>query len=111
MNILTLQEFADLMRIAPETAQRHAFKGKIRGAFKIGGQWRINMAVWQSAMEEEACTNEKEAPTGTSRSKEYLTALGLKTGMQRNAKKRASNSKSGSKTDSASNLQEVGQSA
>jgi excisionase family DNA binding protein len=37
----SVQELARLVGIGPETVRRLARSGRLRGAYKIGGQWRF----------------------------------------------------------------------
>ena len=39
---LTLQEYADLMRVSVITARRHARRGDLPGAYQVGRLWRVS---------------------------------------------------------------------
>jgi excisionase family DNA binding protein len=38
---MTLQEFADILRVSYSTARRECEAGKVPGAIKMNSQWRI----------------------------------------------------------------------
>jgi excisionase family DNA binding protein len=49
MTLLTITEAARLLQISPRTVHRMIQNKKLPGAFKIGGQWRLNeskLAQW-----------------------------------------------------------------
>jgi excisionase family DNA binding protein len=49
MQVLTIIEAAELLQISPQTVQRMIHKKELPGAFKVGGQWRLNeskLAQW-----------------------------------------------------------------
>lgn len=39
--ILTKHEYAEIVRVNVRTVERHLTAGKVKGAFKVGVQWRI----------------------------------------------------------------------
>lgn len=43
-SVLTLEEAASVLRIAPSTARSLAARNELPGAFKLGGQWRVRKA-------------------------------------------------------------------
>jgi hypothetical protein len=106
--LLTLSQFAEYAQLDYETVRRHAARGSLKGASKVCGQWRVNMAEWSTQEEPMPCISEKVVRSGGSRSKEYLEALGLLTKPSRGGKKRGSGSKRGNKNDLASSPQEAG---
>jgi excisionase family DNA binding protein len=48
---LTIAQAAQVLQLAPVTVYRWAKKGKIPGAIKLGGQWRISAAVLAAAFQ------------------------------------------------------------
>ena len=44
---LTLPEVADLLRIGERTAYEMCRTGRLGGAVKVGGQWRIERAAFE----------------------------------------------------------------
>jgi excisionase family DNA binding protein len=49
MTLLTIIEAAELLQLSPRTVHRMIQNKKLPGAFKIGGQWRLNeskLAQW-----------------------------------------------------------------
>lgn len=49
MTLLTIPEAAGLLQISTRTLHRMIHKNKLPGAFKVGGQWRLNegkLAQW-----------------------------------------------------------------
>lgn len=42
--VLTAGEAAALLRVSLSTLKKQAAAGQIPGAFKVGGQWRVNHA-------------------------------------------------------------------
>jgi excisionase family DNA binding protein len=48
--LLTIKEAADRAQIHPETAYKLARSGKMPGAVKLGGVWRINCKRLDAAM-------------------------------------------------------------
>jgi DNA binding domain, excisionase family len=51
INVLTLSEVADTLKISQRTLQRLIHKGRIP-AFKIGGQWRILESRFEEWLQE-----------------------------------------------------------
>lgn len=43
--LLTVKEFADLVRRHPEYVRELCRRGKLPGACRVGGQWLIDVAV------------------------------------------------------------------
>jgi excisionase family DNA binding protein len=43
--LLTLKEFADLVRVHHRTLRKRIRAGALPGAIRVGGQWRIDIAI------------------------------------------------------------------
>lgn len=61
---LTLQQVAEMFQINPEVARRHACKGLLRGARKIGRNWRFHpVEVLESYREHEERVDDFTPPS------------------------------------------------
>lgn len=49
MRLLTPKQFAAVVQIDERTVRRLANKGELPGAYRIGGQWRIDVEEWRKS--------------------------------------------------------------
>ena len=63
---LTLKEVAELLRIGERTAYEMCRTGRMGGAVKVGGQWRINRDTFDAwvAQGGEASSEQDHRPEG-----------------------------------------------
>lgn len=47
MGLMTPRQFADAVQLNERTVRRLANEGKLPGAYRIGGQWRIDFTEWK----------------------------------------------------------------
>lgn len=48
--LATPVEMAALYKVSRETIYHWLQEGQVPGAFKVGGTWRVSLAVWHEAM-------------------------------------------------------------
>lgn len=53
MGLMTPKQFAAEVNIDERTVRRLANDGKLPGAYRIGGQWRIDYKEWKEGQSEE----------------------------------------------------------
>lgn len=52
MGLMTPKQFAKRVQLNERTVRRLANEGKLPGAFKVGGQWRIDYEEWKEKSNE-----------------------------------------------------------
>jgi excisionase family DNA binding protein len=50
-DVLTIEEAAELLHLAPETTYRLARRGQLPGALKLGGRWRVRRDLLMTSFE------------------------------------------------------------
>ena len=53
MGLLTPKQFAKLVQLDERTVRRLANDRKLPGAYKVGGQWRIDYEEWKEKSREQ----------------------------------------------------------